>query len=594
MNVSEATKNAYRENSIQKEVRIYFPDLDLTIGTGQIDYESMELVESLSESESIEFVGCISSSFKITVHKVSESLKNERIFVYISSGNTEEIPLFHGIVDDVSISADKSHKTLKCYDELYTIGNIDIADWYKSIEFPTTIGRFRNQLFNYLGFQQEPVSLPNDGVSIEKQYSPNTMKALDAIMSICQINGVFGIVNRENKFEYRLAPKSEAAEVTEAFEFQKTLDYQEYVVNPVDKLTIRQTDQDEGVSYGEGDNNYIIQGNMFTLNLDEETVLEIAENIYPNVEGFYYVPFKSDNNGLPWIEVGKDVVSYQAYDYDNSTEGNPVYKTLVFFVLSRTLSGLQNLRDSYSAEGDEFQRVFITDLQSKVETIVEKISEIVGELEDYSLNYVSVTNAAKVVVSDGDEVSIARTRFLVTKETQVMINIEILLDCETTVDGIEYNDLVLKARYYYDESLIDTRQPIETYTDGKHILKLFYLLYIEDVLSHSFEIRLVADGGSATVEIGNALIVLSGQGLVQDTWDGRLEIRQAIPIGDVTDASELSVVGIDEAITVDLQTPIPIMAEDEFELMEMTVVNGVNVFGIEEEVSFVLTEVPND
>ena len=585
MNVSEAVKNAYRENSIQKEVRIYFPDLDLTVETDQIDYESMELTESLSETESIEFVGCISSSFKITLHKVSENLKNERIEAYISSGNTEEIPLFHGIVDDVSISADKSHKTLKCYDELYTKGNTEIAEWYKSIEFPITIGQFRNSLFSYVGITQAETILPNDDIEIEKQYSPNTMKALDAIMSICQINGVFGIINRENKFEYRTSPKSETAQVTETIEFQKSLEFQEYVVNPVDKLTIRQTEQDEGVSYGDGDNNYIIQGNMFTLNLDEETLLQIAENIYPNVEGFYYTPFESDNNGFPWIEVGKDIVSYETYDYDNSTEEHAVYKTLEFFILSRTLSGLQNLRDSYSAQGDEFQRIFITDLQSRVETIVEQINEIVGQLEDYSLNYVVFTNTNRIVINDGEEVSTWRATFAIQKPTQVMINIEYLLDCETKVDGRKYYDLELEVNYYYDRYLIDTRKPIETYVDGKHILKLYYVLYVENAqIQHTFEVRLIANGGKATLDIGQGINTLVGQKLVGDVWDGTFDIRQVVTQITLPTPSAMRMNGVTDAVSISAQVPTPIMITDEIAQILLGKPSAMAVNGVDDTV----------
>ena len=585
MNVSEAVKNAYRENSIQKEVRIYFPDLDLTVETDQIDYESMELTESLSETESIEFVGCISSSFKITLHKVSENLKNERIEAYISSGNTEEIPLFHGIVDDVSISADKSHKTLKCYDELYTKGNTEIAEWYKSIEFPITIGQFRNSLFSYVGITQAETILPNDDIEIEKQYSPNTMKALDAIMSICQINGVFGIINRENKFEYRTSPKSETAQVTETIEFQKSLEFQEYVVNPVDKLTISQTEQDEGVSYGDGDNNYIIQGNMFTLNLDEETLLQIAENIYPNVEGFYYTPFESDNNGFPWIEVGKDIVSYETYDYDNSTEEHAVYKTLEFFILSRTLSGLQNLRDSYSAQGDEFQRIFITDLQSRVETIVEQINEIVGQLEDYSLNYVVFTNTNRIVINDGEEVSTWRATFAIQKPTQVMINIEYLLDCETKVDGRKYYDLELEVNYYYDRYLIDTRKPIETYVDGKHILKLYYVLYVENAqIQHTFEVRLIANGGKATLDIGQGINTLVGQKLVGDVWDGTFDIRQVVTQITLPTPSAMRMNGVTDAVSISAQVPTPIMITDEIAQILLGKPSAMAVNGVDDTV----------
>ena len=556
ISVNETTKNAYRADSSTKDIRLYFPDLDLEIETDQIDSESMNLSESVSEDESIEFVGCISSQFKITVHGISENLKGEYIEAYIVVGETEEISLFHGIVDDVSISADKSHKELKCYDELKTKGNKDIAEWYKALTFPITIKQFRDSLFTYVGITQEATILPNDDIVIDKQYSPNTMKAADVIKAICQINGVFGIINRFNVFEYRNVPKSENASVNEEIQYQKGLEYQEYIVNPVDKLTIRQNEQDEGVSYGDGDNNYIIQNNFFTLNLSEETLLQIAENIYPNIEGFYYVPFESDNNGFPWIECC-DCVTYKAYDYDNSTPGNPIYKTLRFFILTRTLSGIQNLRDSYSAEGDEFQRVFITDLQTQVETIVQQLNEITGKLNDYSLNYVVFTNTNKLIVYDGNEVTTWHCEFAVQNVTQVMVNIEYLLDCETKVVGNEFFALKLKMNYYYDGNFIDSRQPEETYYDGKHILKLFYVLYVENPdIEHELEVRLVADGGNAILDIGQGLNVLVGQKLGGHVWNGKLVVKQTASVADLIMPTLITGIGIGaESVSTQFITP---------------------------------------
>ena len=593
MNVNEATKNAYRADSSKKEIRLYFPDLELTIGNNKIDHESMELTESLAEDESIEFIGCNASQFKITIHGISENLKNERIQAFVKVGTTTEIPLFNGVVNDVSISADKTHKTLKCYDELYTKGNIDVADWYKRLVFPVTIKYFRDNLFGEIGITQVSTALPNDNILIEKQYSPNSLKALVLIKSICQINGVFGIINRENKFEYRTIAKTETASVTEAFSYQKSLKYQEYIVNPVDRLTIRQTDQDEGVSYGDGDNTYIIQGNFFTFNLENDVLLDMAENIYPNVEGFYYTPFESDNNGLPWIECG-DYVSYSVYDYENSTVGNPVYKTLTFCILSRKLFGIQNLRDSYTAEGDEFQRVFVTDLQSRIETIVEQISEITGQLEDYSLNYVVFTNPNKITINDGDTVSVWRCVFAIQKPTQVMVQIEILLDCETTESGITFNDLILTTNYYYDLAFIDSRQPKETYTDGNHILKLYYILNVDNPdITHEFEVRLKASGGKAVIDIGQGLFTLVGQKIVGDVWDGRFNIEQELPVIAIGHPSNgITMVNYYDNVVVGTQ--IPIGAEIDEEISEISVghpTHGITMIAYYEQLAVETEEV---
>ena len=591
INVTTETKNAYRADSSLKEITLSFPNLELEIGTDQLDLESMELVESISEDESIEFIGCNSSQFKVTIHGVEDNLKGEEIIASIQVGETESINLFHGIVDDVTISANKSHKTLKCYDILHSVANIDISKFYVTRSFPISIKNFRDQLFEYIGVTQVVTDLPNDDIEVEKQYSPESMNALDTIKAICQINGVFGIINRENKFEYRVIKKTQSATIDEAIPYQKSLKYQEYTVRPVDKLKIRQTEQDEGVTYGEGDNMYIIQGNLFTLNLDPEVVAEMAENIYPNVSGFYYMPFSSNNNGLPWLECG-DYVSYQIYDYDNSTAGNPVYKTVTFYILSRTLSGIQNLRDEYEAKGDEFQRVFITDLQSRVETIAESVQEMSGRLQDFSLNYVYFTNEAEVVVSDGSEVNIAEVNFTVTKETQVVFLMEYLIDVETTQDGIDFDELHLTVKYYFDDVLINTRTPKETYVDGDHVLSLSYLLYLEEASQHDWRIALEAEGGSATIAIAQAQNVLYGQCLMQSAWNGRLSFTQPVEMTQIASRHPITFLPLtDGGATIATQTPVGDTLSDEIDMITVVTRGAIVIVGLDDELDVTLTNI---
>ncbi len=204
MQVSEETRKAYALGESVKTMRIFFPDINLTIKNNAIHSETMVLKESLMEGSNVEFVGCIASSFEVTVHGVLAELKNQRIEVYLRADNTEEIPLFHGIVNSAKMQTNKNYKKIVAYDELPTRGSIDVAGWYKGLSFPISLQDLRNNLFSYIGIVQDEQILPNDGVIIDRQYAPNTLQALSVIKAICQINGAFGIINRKNKFEYRI------------------------------------------------------------------------------------------------------------------------------------------------------------------------------------------------------------------------------------------------------------------------------------------------------------------------------------------------------------------------------------------------------
>lgn len=429
MKVSDSVKKAYQGTGVTKYITLYFPELDISISTGdgRIYSESMSLSEKLVDSSSIEFVGCISSKFKIQINNIREDIKGKKIVVKIHTEGTKEEPvsLFKGIVDSAIKQSNKRIKEITAYDELYTRGNKDVSSWYKALKFPLTLKQIRDSLFNYIGIKQVSVKLPNDGIVISKQYDPNSLQALAVIKAICQINGVFGIINRNGEFEYRvlgimdieddglytpfypgedafpgismsvLAKALEQDEVnTSGFAFYKDVRYEEFTVKPVDKLTIRQTEDDSGSSYGSGENNYIIQGNMFTYGLPGSVLTQIAENIYPNVRGFSYHPFTSQNNGLPYLECGVDAVSYTMIDWEAmEASGDLVYENKKFYVLNRELSGIQALRDSYGAEGEEYQTEFITDLQTQIDILKRDTPQNIDQkLEDYTYDKTTIDN----------------------------------------------------------------------------------------------------------------------------------------------------------------------------------------------------------
>ena len=418
MEVSEKVKKQYHENSIHKNLLIEIPELEMTVSNEQICYETMKLRESILKSDNIEFVGCIASVFQIQLENLLEDVKGKRIRVSISTEDTQDEPvaLFNGIIDSAKMQSNRKKKEIVAYDELYTKGNTEVSAWYKSLAFPVTLKDLRDSLFAYIGLGQAEASLPNDGSSIKKQYAPNSLQALSVIKAVCQINGVFGIINRQGIFEYRILGNIEEDEgiypsetlfpgddvfpadpgayagagsrsgmEATGFSFYRSVSYEEFEVKPVDKLTVRQSEEDEGVACGTGTNNYIIQGNMFTYGLPKDTLVTIAENIYPNVQGFAYHPFTAENNGLPFLECGLDAVSYIMVDWENSTGGEIVYEEKSFYILNRELTGTQALKDSYSAQGEEYQTEFITDLQIQIDILKKNGgANVQTQIEDYT------------------------------------------------------------------------------------------------------------------------------------------------------------------------------------------------------------------
>ena len=93
MEVSDKVKSQYHSNSIHKNLKIYFPEIGLTVENDNINYESMRLKESILDVNNIEFVGCIASVFRISLYDIYEDIKGKKIEVSIYTDDTSDEPV---------------------------------------------------------------------------------------------------------------------------------------------------------------------------------------------------------------------------------------------------------------------------------------------------------------------------------------------------------------------------------------------------------------------------------------------------------------------------------------------------------------------
>lgn len=580
MNVSDNVKKAYQSNSIAKHITLSFPELNKEIGTEKVYFETMQLYESILEEESIEFVGCIASKFSIQVYGITEDIKGKKISVKVHTDGTEDEPisLFNGVVDSALMQSNKKYKKIIAYDELYTKGNVNVAGWYNALPFPVTIKDMRDSLFEYIDIEQVKCDLPNDSVEITQMYDPVTLNALDVIKSICQINGAFGIINRDGKFEYRYL--SAIGENKESISYYKSIDYEEFTVNPVDKLTIRQSENEIGVSYGEGTNNYIIQGNILAYGLDEATLLQMAENIYEKVCNVEYHPFTSDNNGLPWIECGANSVEYQILDTGSMTE----YVPKVFYVFSRELTGLQAMRDSYSANGEEYQTEFITDVNAQITALEMAYNDLV---EQQFVVY-TYQNISKYEVTSAKETKIIQINYSAVSNTEPVF----ISTIPVTMDS----DGNLILRYYIDAVLMSQDTLTKYLPRGTHFVTIsnFFTIaqnrratltvtaqmeYFEsDERKHDADISALiefAETGTytegvisetaptATIAANTIRAMLFANGLATtEAWDGTINFSDTVPDYIITGRAPVTVESVSESLNISTQIPTTGTASD--------------------------------
>ena len=454
IDLTDEQKKVFYEAGYFFDYRMHFPDLDLTIDTDTLHSESVTIKESICDNEDLTLGGCIAFSCEFEVSEIIQHDLSKRSFdvtmeVHDEAGNTIlEIPMGCYKVYSAEMVDDKDYKKIVAYDALYD-ASADVSDWYEGL-FPvislnavtktddngtestvlvknygtTTLKAMRESLLQHLGILYEEQSLVNDDMIVSKslQKSGDNCTGLMMLKWMCEIHGGFGRMNRNGRFEVTTLQSSglypdedrypdvdlypengNTSSVALGVSDEEpraeyiTAKFEEYMTKYITGINVRTEDDDVGCTVGTAENPYIISGNALLFGKTAAELKPIAENILNVIKDIIYRPNTTELNGLPYVEVG-DVYSVEKEDVVES------------YVLSRTLSGIQLLRDTYEAKGSETRSNNVSDstelirTKAKILKIQKDIDGVRIELSDLeeetSSQYEQTNNKIVLKVTD--------------------------------------------------------------------------------------------------------------------------------------------------------------------------------------------------
>ena len=347
-----------------------------TLEQEDIYEESMELDESICSEETLRFGCCEASIFKLRLINRFMPVMGKKADVSFVGEDSEYVIGSYRVRSDVT-TADLLYRDIVAYDAMYDIINADVAEWYNSVlpeEGSTmTLKQFRESFIRHFGLTEvlPEGGLVNDGMVVGKTIMPEQISGKDVITAICEINGCFGHIGRDGKFHYIYLPQAiqglwpaddlfpnhtpphlpehklgtlyphDPKSTKIGSGSYISCKYEDFITQGIDKLQIRKEEDDIGLIYGSGNNCYIIEDNFLVYGKSSEQLSVIAANIYNKIIGIVYRPFSADCVGNPCLEVGDPVRLPTRYEIVES------------YILSRTMKGIQALRDSYTADGVE-------------------------------------------------------------------------------------------------------------------------------------------------------------------------------------------------------------------------------------------------
>lgn len=358
LNWTDAQKQAF-QSGIQKYLTLTFSG-GTVIDNEEIQTESMQLTQTICSETDLKYGLCYASEFSVVVFVTDEIFTGQTVTVTLTA-DSYMMTLGTFIVDSCALSDDRTYRTIIAYDSLYSILQVDYAQWIaENFTFPTTLGAIRTAFFTHIGITQESTTLINDGMTVMMMDTGSTVSGSDILTSLGEINGVFGFIDYTGTFRWitigvsdtSLYPSTEifplGAEYPTAGSYyyvpdgeyvQGSLTYAEGAVDAPTR--IKYTGSDGGVyTYGAEGVDYEMSTNIF-MNASTTAIINGAlQNLYGKIAGVSYVPTTIRLVATPWLEVGDSVFVKSRFG-DN----------LTFPILNRVLQGITGLTDSFTATG---------------------------------------------------------------------------------------------------------------------------------------------------------------------------------------------------------------------------------------------------
>lgn len=367
----------------------------VTIGNDILHAESFRLEQSLCSANVLEYGSCEAAKCSFTISDNIPTVKGKTLRIYLVIDNDRVNALQLGVfkVAQDKLTADRTKREVVMYDAMYDIINSDVAAWYKTLlpssSSSTTMQAFRASFLSHFGITAESKILANDAMTIKRTLNPDTLSGADVIRAICEINGCFGTITHEGKFRFfelspgaddglfpsdtlypanDLYPQDVNPNTTSiAKSLYTSVQFEDYNSEAITKLTIK-TGDNIGVSVGTDGNEYVMASNFLISDKNTSQLTSIANNALTKMINRYYKPAVVECVGNPCHELGDPI------------RINTVYRGVVTYILERSLKGIQNLTDTYTAQGEQYYEKDVNGIVSKFEQIEDKTLKIQADV----------------------------------------------------------------------------------------------------------------------------------------------------------------------------------------------------------------------
>lgn len=395
--INSSLKEKYWDSSTDKQMVISVVGTNQKIDNSMLEIGTFALEESLCSESELKFGACEANCVKFTARNTAGNIIGKTISIEETIDGDSKNPMPYGVfkvASDVP-TADRTKRQITAYDAMYDIINTDVKSWYAGLSFPMTLKQFRDSFFAHLGIAQVETSLVNDSMTVNKTIvatqtddssavtEESSISGKTVVTAICEINGCFGNINREGKFEYvflkaiasALYPAEDLFPSDNLFPSDAntesmtghyiTFDYEDFQSKAITQLEIKTSEDNAGAIVGTAGNNYSITGNFLVSDKTGAELEQIANNLLPIMAQAAYTPIKSCTCvGNPCLTLGEPI------------RFNTTREIVETYLLQRTLTGVQSKRGSISAQGTQTHSAKVNSIRDTIESVERRTGKL--------------------------------------------------------------------------------------------------------------------------------------------------------------------------------------------------------------------------
>lgn len=395
--INSNLKEKYWDSATDKQMVISVVGTNQKIDNSMLEIGTFALEESLCSESELKFGACEANCVKFTARNTAGNIIGKTISIEETIDGDSENPMPYGVfkvTSDVP-TADRTKRQITAYDAMYDIINTDVKSWYAGLSFPMTLKQFRDSFFAHLGIAQVETNLVNDSMTVNKTIvatqtddssavtEESSISGKTVVTAICEINGCFGNINRNGKFEYvflkaitsALYPAEDLYPSDNLFPSDAntesmtghyiTFDYEDFQSQAITQLEIKTSNDNAGAIVGTAGNNYSITGNFLVSDKTGAELEQIANNLLPIMKQAVYTPIKSCTCvGNPCLTLGEPI------------RFNTTREIVETYLLQRTLTGVQSKRDSISAQGTQTHSAKVNSIRDTIESMERRTGKL--------------------------------------------------------------------------------------------------------------------------------------------------------------------------------------------------------------------------